>query len=50
MMVGYELLVEFYIFKFVEGIVILGCVFVFECVIVCMFDFKFNEYVNFVGG
>lgn len=50
MIVGYELFMEYYIEKLVEGILIIGVVFLLEKVIVCMLDFKLNEYFNLVGG
>lgn len=49
-MFGYFGLVEFYIEKFMEGILILVVLFYLKKVIVCLFDFKFNEYVNLIGG
>lgn len=48
--VGYFDLVGFYVEKLVEGISILVVVFWLKKVIVCLFDFKFNEYVNLIGG
>lgn len=48
--VGYVDLVSFYVNCLVEGIVILMVLVVLNLVIVCLLDFKFNEYVNLIGG
>lgn len=50
LMKGYDLLREFYVGCLIEGIVIFGVVFYLKWVIVCLLDFKLNEYVNLVGG
>lgn len=47
---GYCDLIDFYVSKLIEGIVIIVVVFWLKCVIVCMFDFKLNEYSNLLGG
>lgn len=40
----------FFVDKLAYGIVMIVVVFYFKFVVVWMLDFKFNEYVNFLGG